>query len=152
MNEYLARDAEVNALLPETSQPLVDLIQTKRLSVEDAANPFDHFFMLRVPGVLYHRQEVLVSPNSAAVLRRARPLARHAHRITLPFLFRDYFLDKDLVRPTIPEIIFVYKSVLLSVDDLEQSHPSLAQSLLAKIKLAVGYAVVAIMNCELVKM
>src|SRR6202035_4267241 len=64
-----------------STQFLVDRLDVKLLRVELVADPFEHFLVLRVAGVLDGLQEVAVAPRPAAILRWAGPLAVDTARI-----------------------------------------------------------------------
>ena len=86
---------------------LVHRVQVKGFRVELPAKPVDGLLILLVVRIPDHLQQVLVSPEAAAVLRRTRPLARETDGILNAFFRREETLYFNGMNPAIAEVVLV---------------------------------------------
>lgn len=84
-----------------------DLVSLERLGVEVPANPFEHFLVLGMTRIGDGSHELLVSPHTAAALRRTRSLSSDTRRVVHPAVSRKDLLDDHIVLPVIAEVVDV---------------------------------------------
>ena len=101
-------------LLPEKA---VERFQIKRLWIPVAA-PFEQFRTGGSGGASKRLQELLVTGDAPAVLRRAGTGAGQAHGIVFGGVNRDDLFHQYFVQPTIAEVIFIKEHLPLANQDL----------------------------------
>jgi hypothetical protein len=101
-------------LLPEKA---VERFQIKRLWIPVAA-PFEQFRTGGSGGASKRLQELLVTGNAPAVLRRAGTGAGQAHGIVSGGVERDDLFHQYFVQPTIAEVVFIKEHLPLANQDL----------------------------------
>src|SRR5206468_2289132 len=74
---------------------------------EPLANPFQHVLVLLMIRIANCFEEVAISPNAAAILRRTGPLSFWTNRVFLPWIGGQAALEENLVFPGITEIVLV---------------------------------------------
>ena len=95
----------------------VERFQVKRLWIPVAA-PFEQFHTGGSGGASKRFQELLVTGDAPAVLRRAGTGAGQAHGIVFGGVNRDDLFHQYFVQPTIAEVVFIKEHLPLANQDL----------------------------------
>lgn len=122
-------------VLFEPPQGLIYCVWVKGFGVKRSAQPLPKGVILSVFVVRSkHFQQTLVPARSAAVFRRARPLAANAQRINETGFGGENLFYPNRVQPALGEIVLIPEFCACIRCDLTQLYPPLAsQPALAKI-------------------
>jgi hypothetical protein len=131
-------------------QAQIGVFHIEEFGVELLAEFFDHLIVFGMFRVGEDFQEIIVTPDAANILRRAGAFALQTYGILRALLDGQDGFDVDGVFPTVAEIIFVDELESFALHKLIQAVTLFVLQVFAVSVFFFGFAVVFIVNDELV--